>query len=191
MKHRAAVGPIRRFDKIGPHAMDVLIDAGLRPEHRLLDIGAGCLRVGKVLIPYLERGNYVGVEPQAWLLKAGVEHEVVDLKDAMLVNGASITQYMGRFDFYLAQSIFTHAPKPTIVQWLTQAMGSANPKATFVATYCHGDKDYMGHDWIPAGPVRYTTPTMFGMFVHAGWNPTAVQPRSPHPGGHRWIKGVL
>lgn len=41
-----------------------LLASGLQPSHQLLDIGCGTLRGGIPLIDYLEKGNYVGLEPR-------------------------------------------------------------------------------------------------------------------------------
>jgi SAM-dependent methyltransferase len=44
---------------------------GLSPEHRVVDLGCGILRVGVPLIEYLEDGHYIGIEKDAKILKAG------------------------------------------------------------------------------------------------------------------------
>ena len=61
---RGYVGPPEYFDLITAMSFGLLSVLGLRERHRLLDIGCGSLRVGRVLIPYLGRGNYVGIEPE-------------------------------------------------------------------------------------------------------------------------------
>lgn len=41
---------------------DFLIGQGLRPEHRLLDLGCGTGRLARRIVPYLNRGNYTGAD---------------------------------------------------------------------------------------------------------------------------------
>ena len=50
---------------VGARPLHVRLPAstsGLRPEHRLLDFGCGALRLGVLAIPYLDAGNYFGVD---------------------------------------------------------------------------------------------------------------------------------
>ena len=35
---------------------------GMRPHHRMLDYGCGTLRTARFAVPYLDAGNYVGVD---------------------------------------------------------------------------------------------------------------------------------
>ena len=68
-----------------------------------------------LLIPYLNRGKYFGVEPNEWLVEAGIEHElgedVVQIKRPTFFFSDSpetVAQAKVSFDFALAQSIFSH-----------------------------------------------------------------------------------
>jgi SAM-dependent methyltransferase len=62
---------------------DFLLARGLRPEHRLLDIGCGTLRGGIPLIDYLQAEHYIGIEARGQILiearkelaEAGLEHK--------------------------------------------------------------------------------------------------------------------
>lgn len=68
--YRAWVGPPEEYDLIGALQTSLLLAAGLEEKHRLCDVGCGSLRAGRMLIPYLRTGNYFGVEPEQWLVKA-------------------------------------------------------------------------------------------------------------------------
>ena len=74
--YTAFVGPPDQYDLIGATQFTLLITLGLRDHHRLLDFGCGSLRAGRLLIAYLQRGNYHGLEPNAWLVEDAIERQV-------------------------------------------------------------------------------------------------------------------
>lgn len=75
-QHRDIVGG--RWDETGRAEMALLIAAGLRPEHHLLDIGAGSLRLGCKAVPYLNPGHYWATDKSRDLLVRGHETELAD-----------------------------------------------------------------------------------------------------------------
>src|SRR5437868_14897345 len=74
--YRAYVGPPEDYDLIAAMTFNLLTTLGLRQHHSLLDVGCGSLRIGRLLIPYLNCGKYFGVETNNWLVEAGIEHEL-------------------------------------------------------------------------------------------------------------------
>ncbi|MEQ1649431.1 MAG: class I SAM-dependent methyltransferase [Hyphomicrobiaceae bacterium] len=74
--HRDIVGG--RWDETGRAQMALLQDAGLRPEHILLDIGAGSLRLGCKAVPYLNAENYWATDLSGALLRQGYDAELTD-----------------------------------------------------------------------------------------------------------------
>jgi SAM-dependent methyltransferase len=60
----------------GKYVFEFAVAAGLRPEHRLLDFGCGALRVGVWAIPYLDAGNYFGVDSHVMSLEAATTYEI-------------------------------------------------------------------------------------------------------------------
>ncbi len=75
-RHRAIVGG--RWDETGRIQMEILLAAGLKPDHHLLDIGAGALRLGCKAVPYLEPGHYWATDAARALLMAGHRNELPD-----------------------------------------------------------------------------------------------------------------
>jgi len=139
---RKEVGGHKEFDVIGGLLFARFIALGLREHHRVLDIGCGCLRVGKLLLVFLEPGNYVGIEPQTWILDAGIEHEVghglIDFKQARFSNTETFDfASLGEpFDMVWAGSVFSHtSPRQTMACLLAVreqlALGAAF-HATFI-----------------------------------------------------------
>src|SRR5437667_11020952 len=88
----------------------------LRQSHSLLEVGCGSLRIGRLLISYLKRGTYFGVEPNEWLVEEGIERELgetlVQIKLTTFFFSDSpdaVARAKGSFDFVLAPSIFCHS----------------------------------------------------------------------------------
>ena len=77
-RHRSIVGG--GWDAIGALQLSFLRAHGLKPEHTLLDVGCGSLRAGVHLVPYLNAGNYFGIDLNQSLLDAGFDKEIVPLK---------------------------------------------------------------------------------------------------------------
>lgn len=112
-EHRRLVGG--QWNVMGWRQLSFLKAQGLRPEHRLLDVGCGSLRAGRHFVGYLRAGNYYGIDHSEDLLTAGWEHELSPEQRAklprenLLANGAFRVQDLGQqFDYAIANSLFTH-----------------------------------------------------------------------------------
>ncbi|WP_292082237.1 MULTISPECIES: cyclopropane-fatty-acyl-phospholipid synthase family protein [unclassified Brevundimonas] len=113
--HRGIVGGM--WDVIGPLQRDFLVQQGLAPGDRVLDVGCGALRAGVHLTDYLEPARYYGIDISASLLEAGYEHEIAPtpLADKLPRSHLHATPdfeapFGVMFDFGLATSLFTHLP---------------------------------------------------------------------------------
>ena len=111
--YRAFVGPANQYDVIGAAQFALLFALGLREHHRLLDIGCGSLRAGRMLIPYLATDGYVGVDPNAWLIDAAIEdqigRDIVKVKRPAFDDSDDFSlEHLGRFDYVLAQGVATN-----------------------------------------------------------------------------------
>src|SRR6476469_2956387 len=127
-QYRAYVGPPEDYDLISAMSFNLLTHLGLRQHHQVLDIGCGSLRVGRLLIPYLNRGGYTGLEPNEWLVHDGIANEVgedqVRIKQPNFVfaeTAAGLIAEGRRYDFMLAQSIFSHTGPDLLDRWLAEA----------------------------------------------------------------------
>lgn len=114
-RHREIVGG--RWDETARAQMAALLDEGLRPEHRLLDIGCGCLRLGHRAIGYLDPGHYWGTDASAALMARGWQAELTPELQARLprdhlVEDASFAfpGLPGDIDCAIAFGVFTHLP---------------------------------------------------------------------------------
>lgn len=66
------VGPLGYWKELQAYQLNTLISNGLKPEHRLLDIGCGPLQGGIAFIKYLEKNNYFGIDIRQENLNAGI-----------------------------------------------------------------------------------------------------------------------
>jgi methyltransferase family protein len=139
--YRRYVGPAGDYDLMSGLQFSVLYLLGLREHHRLLDIGCGSLRGGRLFIPYLEPGRYVGVEPNEWLIKEGIAENIgeglVELKRPQFIIASDFAfEHAGlNFDFLLAQSILSHTYEDLTLHVLRKSREVMADGATFVGTF--------------------------------------------------------
>jgi SAM-dependent methyltransferase len=167
--YRAYIGPPKDYDLVSAMVFNLLTSIGLRQHHRVLDVGCGSLRVGRLLIPYLNEGHYVGVEPNKWLVEDGIANELgmdlVRIKGPVFSFRASMEDFEHSLslDYAVAQSIFSHCGKDLIRQWLSQVSFHLKDDAAMVATFLIGTDDYSGNGWVYPGCVEYKPETLAGL----------------------------
>lgn len=165
--YRSHVGPAEDYDIIAALAFNLLTRLGLRGSHRLLDVGCGSLRIGRLLIPYLDVGRYWGIEPHRRIVRAGLEHElggegILKVKEPWFhyTDNAECLPEAVRFDYALAQSIFSHTGLAMMRAWLEGIACRLRPTGALVATYIPGPEDSAKKGWVYPGCVQYTLETM-------------------------------
>lgn len=126
-RHRDIVGG--RWDETGRVQMALLQEAGLRPHHHLLDIGAGALRLGCKAVPFLHPGHYWATDMSRPLMLRGRSVELPDptaLPPDHLIEDAefALPGLPPTMDFAIAFGVFTHLPGPV----LHQALASMAPR---------------------------------------------------------------
>ena len=173
--YRAYVGPPENYDLIAAMTFNLLTTLGLRQHHSLLDIGCGSLRIGRLLIPYLNRGKYFGVEPNKWLVEEGIKRELgdalVEIKSPTFFFSDSpdaITQAKVSFHFAVAQSIFSHCGLDLIKGWLSAISRSLVEDGALVATFLTGEEDSLTMGWVYPECVNYRPATMRQVAADAG-----------------------
>lgn len=122
-----------------------LLRHGLRPEHRLLDIGCGNMRAGWRLMQYLDPGNYYGVDISPDILIAAQDTVCrFDLRDRLpylTVIGDLKLRFLpdGHFDVVIAHSVFSHTPISVIGEALAHVGRVLKPSGFFDFTYFEAD----------------------------------------------------
>lgn len=148
--------PAKDFASGGREQLCYLLNAGLNPDSKVLDIGCGVLRAGYWLIHFLDAGGYHGIEPHPGRLEIGkhtvLEPEVLASKRPRFDSNANFdTSVFGeKFDFFLAYSIWTHASKTQIQVMLDGFLRDSKKQAVFLTTYLPASwrfPDYQGDKW--------------------------------------------
>ncbi|MFE9032070.1 class I SAM-dependent methyltransferase [Streptomyces iakyrus] len=115
----AAVGhnPSReQWARIGRMQFDYLVGHGLRPHHRMLEIGCGNLRAGRLFIGHLDTGHYYGIDISPHILLAAQDTlvaEELQPKLPYLALSRDLTFAFlpdAHFDVVHAHSVFSHSP---------------------------------------------------------------------------------
>jgi len=109
----------------GQRQFELLKREGCIPSSKVLEIGCGWLNAGVHLIQYLDKGCYVGIDPNEWLRNAAIKqysvHKLVDEKQArfLSLNNFDASAVGLKFDYIFANSILTHFAHWQLEQFFT------------------------------------------------------------------------
>lgn len=140
-------GPVEAFGMVGQHALESLKQNGLRPDHRVLDVGCGALRLGYWLIRYLDPDRYFGLDPFRSYVDAGLKYAIgpeleAEKRPRFTFNGDfDFSPFGVKFDFVVARSIFSHASPRLIGLALDSFRDNAAEDGIMLASYRLGVKE--------------------------------------------------
>src|SRR5215469_12326092 len=149
-------GPASTYHALGAHQLVTLLEQGLEPSSRILDVGCGCLRAGYWLMQFLDKGNYFGIEPNKDMLVMGLSEIIpkglVEEKAPHFDHNDSFDfgVFAEQFDFVLARSVWSHAAPSQIDQMLSQ-FARHSPNGVFLTSYCRASlfhPQYAGTSWV-------------------------------------------
>jgi SAM-dependent methyltransferase len=125
------------FEHMGEIMLSALCDAGLRPEHTLVDLGCGTGRLSVPAVSYLSVGRYVGIDISQTML-GQARHRVA----STVASGCDVSwqhQTDAVFeckaesvDFFAAFSVFTHMEHEDTYRYLTDARRVVRDGGRFV-----------------------------------------------------------
>tara|TARA_R110000737_G_scaffold332699_1_gene349765 strand:- start:9910 stop:10608 length:699 start_codon:yes stop_codon:yes gene_type:complete len=160
--YRAYVGPPIDYDLIAAMVFNLLTSVGLKQHHKLIDVGCGSLRLGRLLLPYLNKENYIGIEPNKWLVEDGIINEVgqslIDVKKPQFIFDTDLKNINSTLqaDFVVAQSIFSHCGNDLLLEWFIDLFENTNEESLSLVTFIEGENDCSQNGWIYPGCVSYT-----------------------------------
>lgn len=172
----AYVGPPRQYDFMGATQFRLLTTLGLRETDKVLDLGCGSLRAGRLLIPYLLPDGYCGIEPNKWLIDDAIANQLgadmVRIKRPRFDGNADFKAdvFETDFDFIVAQSIFSHATPGLVASALVNARRSLVATGLVACTFvvsATGDSASFDEGWIYPDCVTYTELEIESMFKQA------------------------
>jgi cyclopropane fatty-acyl-phospholipid synthase-like methyltransferase len=189
--YRAYVGPPDRYDLVAAMQFNLLTSLGLREFHFLLDIGCGSLRAGRLFIPYLLPAHYFGIEPEKWLVDEGLRNElgedIIRIKRPTFSYNSlfNFSEFGQKFDFVVAQSIFSHASQAQIRDCLANVEKCLKPNGILAATFVQGRKNYEQEEWLYPECVTYTSRRMRRLVCESGLVAKII--KWHHPNSQTWI----
>lgn len=151
-------GPPEVFDEVGREQLAALLHYGLTMSSFVLDIGCGCLRGGRWIIPLLEPGHYCGIEPMKHMVVRGlrdfVPHEIAKIKHPRFDHNDRFDfgVFSEKFSHFIARSIWTHASKGQIEQMMDGVAKWGTDDVVFLASFRPARLlrygDYKGDEWV-------------------------------------------
>lgn len=134
-RHRDIVGG--RWDETGRIQMQILQAEGMGPQHRLLDIGAGSMRLGCKAVPFLHPGHYWATDASGALMQRGRALELPDPdrlpQDQIIEDAVFAFPGVPQVDYAIAFGVFTHLPRDRLALCLTN-LRAAQPGITALFT---------------------------------------------------------
>lgn len=159
--YRNYIGTEKHYDIGAALQFNLATILGLREHHKFLDIGCGSLRLGRLLIPYLNKGNYYGLEPNYWQVEEGIKNEVgedlIEIKKPSFSDddAFSLTTFGTKFDFIWAFGIFTHAHQKEIVRCFDEFTECSNDSTMLIANFVVGENNSNLDEWRYPGFAPY------------------------------------
>lgn len=193
-RHRKYIG--KDWDLLGVHQLHTLTQVGMREHHNLLDVGCGSFRGGRFLMMYLNPRNYFGIEPEKWLVKDGIKHEVsqglFDLKQPTIHydEDADFSSFGVEFDYILAHSILFHANLAWIKKCFNEVKKVLKLDGMFLANVKFRGIDDTGVEWEYPTDRRYRRETLERIVEDAGLKMELLSIPHLHGSGQKWIKVI-
>ena len=135
--------------------LEILKREGCVPASRVLEVGCGCLHAGIPLMRYLDHSNYVGIDPNEWLVhtamkKGQVEQLVNDKRARFLHVDTFDASSLGiTFDFVLSHSVLSHCAHRQLDQFLQSVATVLAPGGRILASIYLAEGNAYGSDPAP------------------------------------------
>ncbi|MGI5163890.1 class I SAM-dependent methyltransferase [Spirillospora sp. CA-253888] len=175
--------------RIGRLQFDYLLDHGLKPSDRVLDIGCGNLRAGHLLVEYLDPGHYYGLDISPDILFAAQDtltrHALQDRLPHLTPVRDLRLDFLpaGHFTVVHAHSVFSHSPVEVVAECLANVGRVLAPSGFFDFTYNRttGDEHHVLRE-----DFYYRTETLVALAARHGL--AAVPMEDWAATGHRQAK---
>jgi SAM-dependent methyltransferase len=161
--------------KLGQMQFDYLVSHGLKPDRRMLEIGCGNLRAGRLFIDHLDPGNYYGIDISPEILLAaqdtvaeyGLQAKLPHLTLARDLRFGFLPD--GQFDVVHAHSVFSHSPIGVIDECLANVGRVMAPGGFFDFTF---DRTEGAEHHVLREDFYYRTQTLIALAATRGLRAT-------------------
>lgn len=157
--------------EIGQLQFDYLAGHGLKPGMRMLEIGCGNLRAGRLFIDYLNAGDYYGIDISPDILLAA-QQTVIDFGLAAKLPHLTLVRDLklaflpdDTFDAVHAHSVFSHSPIEVIDECLAHVGRIMTPGGFFDFTF---DKTDGAEHQVLREDFYYRTETLLDLAARHG-----------------------
>lgn len=163
---RSYCGDPHSWQERGLMTRELLRTIGCQSEHRVLELGCGALSAGEPLIRYLNKGGYVGIEPNGWLVEAAIHDlelgQLVHDKDASFLwrSDFDASELGGTFDFAVAHSVLSHAAAWQFPMMLRNVRLSLSKDGKILASLRLGPNDSNAVEWAYPHNTYFTPKTV-------------------------------
>lgn len=191
------------FELSGRAQFDILMSEGLHWSDHVLEIGCGALAAGQWLIRYLGADRYVGIEPQAWLIREA--SVALELDRAFIPNrrprfvhrtdfDGSCAAPEGGFRWILSHSILSHVSRGQLIEFLKNARKVVAKDGVACVSLHLGAETTAGEEWSYPESIYFTRAEAEDAAKYAGWavewrpDWRARMMREFKPNDHEWMK---
>lgn len=167
------VGDVGSFARRGEMIRDFLIEEGMTPNSQVLEIGCGALDSAVHLIRYLAPGHFTAIEPNGWLVNAGMEMfpDLQSRGPRFLWNtDFDASAAAVHFDFVVCHSVFSHAAHWQLPLALAKVRAVVDEGAKWLASYRRGEQNSFAKEWVYPGVSTFRLDTVRAYAYHAGWH---------------------
>jgi SAM-dependent methyltransferase len=173
----AYVGDPGSWQRRGEIITEFLTENGLTADSRLLDIGCGNLSEGTPLIRHLKPGNFVGLDPNGWLVEAALQ-QMPDLaaKGPRFLHRSDFdaSELGVTFDLLVAHSVLSHCAHWQLEQLLTATRKVVDEGAVFLCSFRNDQYNSWSEEWRYPGHTTFRLPTVEACGFHCGWRTEMV-----------------
>ena len=143
--------------KSGQLQFELIKKVGCQPNTRVLEIGCGCLHLGIPLIQYLDKGNYVGIDPNEWLrqkaMKKRKTRDLIEVKQArfLSVDNFDASSLDIKFDLVFSHSVLSHIAHWQLEQFLQNVSKVLESDGTILSSIRLSEGNVYGSTGTPNG----------------------------------------
>ena len=177
MNHKNYVGDYAQFDRMGQWQFDFVKNTGeVNKTTKFLDVGCGTMRLGKHIIPYLNKNNYTGLDFNQQMVNEGIKQEltedIVKTKQPKFVfSNCFDTTDCVKQDFIWINAVFNHLKLTTIKTALENLLKCSHMDTHLYFTYWEGASTNYDNDQYDSNKRdhTHTKQEMLQLCEDTGW----------------------